>query len=45
MPLLARDIIRRLNNQQITTLQGLRDAVRAVAPGAPSRCRFSAKDD
>jgi serine protease Do len=35
VPLLAKDVIRRLNNQQITTLQGLRDAVRALAPGAP----------
>ena len=35
VPLLPRDIIRSLNNQQIVTLQGLRDAVRALKPGAP----------
>ena len=35
VPLLAKDVIRRLNNQPITTLQGLRDALRTLAPGAP----------
>ena len=30
-----KDVIRRLNNQEIATLQGLRDAIRALAPGAP----------
>jgi len=35
VPLLAKDVIRRLNNQQITTLQGLRDAIKALNPGAP----------
>jgi serine protease Do len=34
VPLLAKDVIRRLNNQQITTLQGLREALRALTPGA-----------
>ena len=34
VPLLPRDVIRSLNNQQISTLQGLRDAVRALKPGA-----------
>ena len=35
VPLLAKDVIRRVNNQQISTLQGLRDAVRALTAGAP----------
>jgi len=30
-----KDVIRRLNNQDIATLQGLRDAIRALTPGAP----------
>jgi S1-C subfamily serine protease len=34
VPLQARDIIRSVNNQQTTTLQGLRDAVHALKPGA-----------
>ena len=35
VPLQQKDVIRRLNNQEIATLQGLRDAIRALAPGAP----------
>jgi serine protease Do len=35
VPLLARDIIRSINNAQITTLQALRDAVHSLKPGAP----------
>jgi S1-C subfamily serine protease len=35
VPLQQKDVIRRLNNQQITTLQGLRDAIKALTPGAP----------
>jgi serine protease Do len=35
VPLQAKDVIRRLNNLKITTLQELRDAVRALTPGAP----------
>jgi serine protease Do len=35
VPLQAKDIIRRLNNQQISTLQGLRDALRSLTPGSP----------
>ena len=34
VPLQPRDIIRSVNNQQITTLQGLRDAMHALKPGA-----------
>jgi len=34
-PLQEKDVIRRLNNQAIATLQGLRDAIRALTPGAP----------
>ena len=34
VPLLPRDIIRSLNNRPITTLQGLRDTVRALPAGA-----------
>jgi serine protease Do len=30
-----KDVIRQLNNQAIATLQGLRDAIRALTPGAP----------
>ena len=35
VPLLPRDIVRTLNRKQITTLQGLRDALRSVTPGSP----------
>jgi serine protease Do len=35
VPLLPKDIIRRVNSLTITSLQSLRDAVRALAPGAP----------
>ena len=35
VPLLPRDVIRTLNRKQMTTLQGLRDALRAVTPGSP----------
>ena len=35
VPLQPKDVIRRLNNQEIATLQGLRDAIRALTPGAP----------
>ncbi len=35
VPVLPRDIIRSVNAVQITTLQSLRDAVRALKPGAP----------
>jgi len=35
VPLLPRDIIRTLNRKPMTTLQGLRDALRAVTPGTP----------
>jgi serine protease Do len=34
VPLLPRDVIRSINNKQVTTLQGLRDAVRALPAGA-----------
>jgi serine protease Do len=34
VPLLPRDVIRSVNNKQVTTLQGLRDAVRALPTGA-----------
>ena len=34
VPLLPRDVIRSLNNRPTTTLQGLRDAVGALTPGA-----------
>jgi serine protease Do len=33
-PVQARDIIRSVNNQKVTTLQGLRDAIRALPPGS-----------
>ena len=29
------DVIRTLNNKQMTTLTGLKDAVRALTPGSP----------
>jgi serine protease Do len=35
VPLQPRDIIRSLNNRQMLTLQALRDAVGALAPGSP----------
>jgi serine protease Do len=35
VPVLARDVIRSLNDRPVLTLQGLREAVRALAPGAP----------
>ena len=35
VPLLPRDVIRTLNRRPMTTLQGLRDALRAVTPGTP----------
>jgi serine protease Do len=35
VPLLVRDVIRSVNNQPVTTLQGLRDTVRALKPGTP----------
>jgi serine protease Do len=35
VPLLPRDVIRTLNRKQMTTLQGLRDALRSVTPGSP----------
>jgi serine protease Do len=35
VPLLPRDVIRTLNRRQMTTLQGLRDALRSVTPGSP----------
>ena len=35
VPLLPRDVIRSVNNRQISTLQSLRDAVRGAARGAP----------
>ena len=35
VPLQVRDIIRSLNNRQMTTLQALRDAMGALMPGSP----------
>ncbi len=35
VPLLPRDVIRELNGNKIATLQALREAVRALSPGAP----------
>ena len=35
VPLLPRDVIRSVNNKPVTTLQGLRDALRALTPGTP----------
>jgi S1-C subfamily serine protease len=35
VPLLPRDVIRAVNNQYVTTLDRLREAVRAVKPGTP----------
>jgi len=34
VPLLPRDVIRSVNNQPVTTLQGLRDMIRALPPGS-----------
>ena len=34
VPLLPRDVIRSVNNQPVTTLQGLRDTIRALPPGS-----------
>jgi len=34
VPLQPRDIIRSVNNQKVSTLQGLKDTVRALKPGA-----------
>ena len=34
-PVQPRDVIRQVNARQVTTLQGLRDAIKAIAPGAP----------
>ena len=35
VPLQVRDVIRSLNNREVSTLQGLRDAVRGLTPGTP----------
>jgi S1-C subfamily serine protease len=35
IPILAGDVIRSVNNRQILTLQGLKDAVHGVSPGNP----------
>ncbi len=35
VPLLARDVVRSVNNARVPTLLALRDAVRALKPGAP----------
>ena len=35
VPLQPRDVIRTLNRRAVTTLQGLRDAVRSLTPGSP----------
>jgi serine protease Do len=35
VPLQPRDIVRSVNNKQVSTLQGLRDAVHGLAPGTP----------
>ena len=35
VPLQPRDVIRSLNNRQVSTLQALRDAVRSLKPGTP----------
>jgi S1-C subfamily serine protease len=34
-PIQARDIIRTVNNQRVTTLPALRDTIRALPPGSP----------
>jgi len=35
VPLLARDVVRSVNNARVPTLLALRDAVRALKPGTP----------
>ena len=35
VPLLVRDIVRSVNNQPVTSLQGLRDTLRTLKPGTP----------
>ena len=35
VPVLPRDIIRSVNNRRVTTLEALRDSVRAITPGTP----------
>jgi S1-C subfamily serine protease len=35
VPLVARDVIRSINNAQVTTLDALREAVRALKPASP----------
>ncbi len=35
VPLQARDVIRSVNNQQMSTLQGLKDLMHSLKPGAP----------
>jgi len=35
VPLIVRDVIRSVNNQPVSTVPGLRDAIRALKPGAP----------
>jgi serine protease Do len=35
VPLQPKDVIRRVNNQQVSTLQGLRGTLAALTPGAP----------
>ena len=35
VPIQPRDVIRSLNNRQMTTIQALKDAVRALTPGMP----------
>jgi serine protease Do len=35
VPLQPRDVIRSVNNKDVSTLQGLREAVRALPPGSP----------
>ena len=35
VPVMPRDIIRSVNNRRITTLAGLRDSMKALAPGTP----------
>jgi S1-C subfamily serine protease len=35
VPLVTGDVIRQLNGQQVTTLEGLRTALKAIPPGAP----------
>src|SRR5262249_56940073 len=36
VPIQARDVIRQLNNRQMATLEGLRDAVRALPAATPA---------